>query len=87
MHMKQCFGKRTTFIMMMFLTTSFFFVEIIVGYLTNSMALVADSFHMLSDILSLFIGFFALRVSEFMFPIVSLFYMIAKFILQRLLSW
>ena len=67
MRMKQCFGKRTTFIVMMFLTTSFFFVEMIVGYLTNSMALVADSFHMLSDILSLFIGFFALRVSEFLF--------------------
>ena len=67
MRMKQCFGKRTTFIMMMFLTTSFFFVEMIVGYLTNSMALVADSFHMLSDILSLFIGFFALRVREFLF--------------------
>jgi len=61
---KQCVGKRTTFVMMMFLTTSFFFVEIIVGYMTNSMALVADSFHMLSDILSLFIGFFALKYSK-----------------------
>ena len=73
MRMKQCFGKRTTFIMMMFLTTSFFFVEMIVGYLTNSMALVADSFHMLSDILSLFIGFFALRVSEFLFLLIPQF--------------
>lgn len=49
---------------MMFLTSSFFFVEIIVGYATNSMALVADSFHMLSDIISLFVGFFALKFSR-----------------------
>jgi len=57
-------GQRPTFISMMVLTTSFFFVEIIVGYMTNSMALVADSFHMLSDIISLFVGFFAMRVSK-----------------------
>merc|ERR1712150_101789 len=49
---------------MMFLTTAFFLVEIIVGYITNSMALVADSFHMLSDIISLFVGFFALKLSQ-----------------------
>lgn len=49
---------------MLFMTSSFFLVEIIVGYATNSMALVADSFHMLSDILSLVIGFFALRYSK-----------------------
>jgi len=49
---------------MLFMTSSFFLVEIIVGYATNSMALVADSFHMLSDIMSLIIGFFALRYSK-----------------------
>ena len=58
-------GQNPTFISMMVMTTSFFFVEIIVGYMTNSMALVADSFHMLSDIISLFVGFFAMRVSSF----------------------
>eukprot|EP00111_Clytia_hemisphaerica_P001909 TCONS_00005367-protein len=57
-------GRNPTFYSMMFLTTSFFFVEIIVGYMTNSMALVADSFHMLSDIISLFVGFFAMRYSK-----------------------
>jgi len=46
------------------MTSSFFLVEIIVGYATNSMALVADSFHMLSDVMSLVIGFFALRYSK-----------------------
>lgn len=46
------------------LTTSFFLVELIVGYLTKSNALVADSFHMLSDIISLIIGLSALRFSK-----------------------
>ncbi len=48
---------------MIVLTTTFFLAEIVVGYATNSMALVADSFHMLSDVVSLFVGFFALKVS------------------------
>lgn len=46
------------------LTSWFFFVEIVVGYLTKSNALVADSFHMLSDIISLIIGLTALRFSK-----------------------
>ena len=49
---------------MMTLTSTFFIVEIVVGYLTNSMALVADSFHMLSDVVSLLVGYVALRYSK-----------------------
>lgn len=45
------------------LTTMFFFVEIFVGYWTNSMALVADSFHMLSDIAALVIAFISVRMA------------------------
>uniref|UniRef100_A0A023GN52 Putative zn2+ transporter znt1 n=1 Tax=Amblyomma triste TaxID=251400 RepID=A0A023GN52_AMBTT len=45
------------------LTTAFFLVEIIVGYVTNSMALVADSFHMLSDVISLVIAFLSIKMS------------------------
>jgi zinc transporter 1 len=48
---------------MLFLTASFFLVEIIVGYVTNSIALVADSFHMLSDVVALIVGFASIRVS------------------------
>lgn len=48
---------------MITLTSTFFLVEIVVGYVTNSMALVADSFHMLSDVVSLLVGYFALRYS------------------------
>ena len=44
------------------MTTSFFLVELVVGYITNSMALVADSFHMLSDVLALIIAFLSVKV-------------------------
>jgi len=49
---------------MLVLTTTYFLVEIIVGYVTNSMALVADSFHMLSDVIALVIGLFSVRISK-----------------------
>ena len=44
------------------LTVSFFVVEIVVGYMTNSMALIADSFHMLSDIAALIIAFLSVKM-------------------------
>eukprot|EP00794_Sanderia_malayensis_P007272 gene7272-8083_t len=61
---RACCSQKGSLITMIGLTTSFFFAEIIVGYATNSMALVADSFHMLSDVVSLFVGFFALKISQ-----------------------
>ena len=42
---------------MLSLTFSFFLVELTVGYWANSMALIADSFHMLSDVISLVIAY------------------------------
>jgi len=50
-------------IIMFLLTFGFFLVEIIVGYLTNSMALVADSFHMLSDLAALLVAYFSVKVN------------------------
>ena len=38
-------------------------VELVVGNWTNSMALVADSFHMLSDVIALLIALVSLRIS------------------------
>lgn len=38
-------------------------VEIVVGYITNSMALIADSFHMFSDAIALVIAFISVRMS------------------------
>lgn len=57
-------SQKFSFVSMISMTATFFLVEIVVGYLTNSMALVADSFHMLSDVVSLFVGFIALRYSK-----------------------
>jgi Cation efflux family len=56
-------GKKCRLLSVMSLTISFFFVEIITGYVTNSMSLVADSFHMLGDIAALLISFLSVRVS------------------------
>ncbi|ODN01347.1 Zinc/cadmium resistance protein [Orchesella cincta] len=49
---------------MLFFTFSYFLVELIVGYATNSMALVADSFHMLSDVVALLIAFISIKLSK-----------------------
>jgi len=56
-------GKKCRLICMFGLTSAFFLVEIVVGYATNSMALVADSFHMLSDIAALVIAFLSVRMA------------------------
>eukprot|EP00050_Salpingoeca_kvevrii_P015882 m.50839 g.50839 ORF g.50839 m.50839 type:complete len:434 (+) comp6572_c0_seq2:34-1335(+) len=49
---------------MLALTSTFFFVEVVVGYTSNSLALVADAFHMLSDVLSLIVGLYAVRIAK-----------------------
>ncbi|KAI8830740.1 zinc/cadmium resistance protein [Chytriomyces cf. hyalinus JEL632] len=46
------------------LTLGIFLLEIIAGYLTGSIALIADSFHMLSDVLALVIAFYAIRLAK-----------------------
>ena len=56
-------GKKCRLLSMIALTSSFFVIEITVGYVTNSMALVADSFHMLSDVASIIIAFLSVKVS------------------------
>ncbi|KAI9223204.1 cation efflux family-domain-containing protein [Blastocladiella britannica] len=48
---------------MLVLTGSYFFVELIVGTLTGSLALVADAWHMLSDVLSLVVGLVAIMLA------------------------
>ncbi|KAK9762003.1 Zinc resistance conferring protein [Basidiobolus ranarum] len=57
--------KRTTRLtILLLLTTTFFFAELIVGYAAGSIALVADSFHMLSDLLSLCVALYAIKLGE-----------------------
>ncbi|KAG9099484.1 hypothetical protein FS749_001165 [Ceratobasidium sp. UAMH 11750] len=43
--------------------SAFFFVELVVGYAVGSLALVADSFHMLNDVLSLVVALYAIKLS------------------------
>ena len=56
-------GSSSKLLGMLGMTASFMMVEALVGYMTNSMALVADSFHMLSDVLSLIIAYISTRMS------------------------
>jgi solute carrier family 30 (zinc transporter), member 1 len=56
--------KTFRFLVMLSLTASFFFVELVVGNMTNSLALVADAFHMLSDVIALIIGLLAIRIAK-----------------------
>lgn len=42
----------------------FFLLELIVGYAVHSLALVADSFHMLNDVMSLIVALWAVRVAS-----------------------
>jgi zinc transporter 1 len=46
------------------LTISFTIVELALGILTHSLALLADAFHMISDQISLIIGFAAIQMSK-----------------------
>lgn len=58
------FGNaKNRLLIMLMLTTIFFMVEIIVGYITNSMALIADSFHMFSDAVALVIAYISVHMS------------------------
>jgi zinc transporter 1 len=63
---KRRFFQTKTFrlLSMLSLTFLYFLVELVVGNITNSVALVADAFHMLSDVISLVIAIVAVRISK-----------------------
>jgi zinc transporter 1 len=65
-HSKRRFYQTKTFrlLSMLSLTFGYFVVELVVGNITNSVALVADAFHMLSDVISLVIAIVAVRISK-----------------------
>ena len=48
---------------MLAMTTTYMLIELVVGNHTNSMALVADSFHMLSDVIALIIAYISIKMS------------------------
>ncbi|KNE60447.1 cation diffusion facilitator family transporter [Allomyces macrogynus ATCC 38327] len=49
---------------MLAMTATFCLVQLIVGHLTGSVALVADAFHMLSDALSLVVAIYAIKLAK-----------------------
>ncbi|CAO3638975.1 unnamed protein product [Mucor fragilis] len=49
---------------MLVITGGFFFVEIVVGYYVSSLALIADSFHMLNDLISMCVALWAIKVAK-----------------------
>lgn len=57
-------GKEIRIISLLAIDTVFFLLEAIVGYTVHSLALIADSFHMLNDIISLVIALWAVRVKK-----------------------
>lgn len=63
-HGRGRFYHKKTFrlLSMLSLTFGYFIVELVVGNITNSVALVADAFHMLSDVISLVIAIVAVRI-------------------------
>ncbi|KAH8120454.1 cation efflux protein [Phellopilus nigrolimitatus] len=50
--------------LLLFIDVIFFLVELIVGYAVGSLALVADSFHMLNDIMSLIVALYAIKLTS-----------------------
>ena len=61
-------GKACRLVCMLCLTVTFFLLEIITGYVTNSLALIGDSYHMLSDVVALLVGFASVRISRWHSP-------------------
>lgn len=57
-------GKTCRLIFMLVLTVGFFVAELVSGYLGNSLALVSDSFNMLSDLISLCVGLSTGRIAR-----------------------
>ncbi|XP_060773881.1 proton-coupled zinc antiporter SLC30A1-like [Neoarius graeffei] len=59
-----CEPNRARLLCMLSLTFSFFVVEVVVSQLTSSLAMLSDSFHMLSDVMALIVALVAVRFSE-----------------------
>jgi solute carrier family 30 (zinc transporter), member 1 len=56
--------KSQRIIILLVIDVAFFFTELIIGYAVHSLALVADAFHMLNDVLSLIVGLWAVRIAN-----------------------
>ncbi|XP_017311850.1 zinc transporter 1a [Ictalurus punctatus] len=59
-----CGPNRARLLCMLSLTFVFFVVEVVVSRLTASLAMLSDSFHMLSDVMALIVALVAVRFAE-----------------------
>ncbi|MFJ8262194.1 cation diffusion facilitator family transporter [Rummeliibacillus sp. NPDC094406] len=57
-------ANKKTLLIAFIIITAYMIVEVIGGYITNSLALLSDAGHMISDSMSLGIGVFAFSISE-----------------------
>ncbi|XP_052390460.1 zinc transporter 1 [Carassius gibelio] len=59
-----CAPNRARLLCMLSLTFGFFIVEVVVSRVTSSLAMLSDSFHMLSDVIALIVALVAVRFAE-----------------------
>lgn len=59
-----CEPNRVRLLCMLSLTFVFFIVEVVVSRITASLAMLSDSFHMLSDVIALIVALVAVRFAE-----------------------
>ncbi|GLB36221.1 putative cation efflux protein [Lyophyllum shimeji] len=58
------FSRSARITLLLVIDILFFFIELIVGYSVGSLALVADSFHMLNDVMSLVVALYAIKLTS-----------------------
>ncbi|CAK5078348.1 unnamed protein product [Meloidogyne enterolobii] len=57
-------SRANRLLIMLGMTFFYFLIELVFGYVSHSMALIADSFHMMSDVMALTIAFGCLKIAE-----------------------
>lgn len=60
---RRSMSSSSRLVVMLTMTFAFFLVELVFGYVSHSMALIADSFHMLSDVMALAIAYGCVKAS------------------------
>lgn len=58
------FDKEARIITLLVIDTVFLFIELFSGYAVGSLALISDAFHMLNDVMSLFVAWWALKLAN-----------------------
>ncbi|KAI5817925.1 cation efflux protein [Pyronema omphalodes] len=57
-------SRSSRIITLLVIDVCFFFLEIIAGIMSHSLALIADSFHMLNDVFSLLVALYAIKLAK-----------------------